>query len=68
VFVFLCVTVNCKVESRAVSKSPMNSVINPKQVYSHTQSRDSAMETANICVCFPEFLLSIPLVPLVFSL
>jgi hypothetical protein len=34
------VTVNCKMQSRAVSNSPVNPVINPKPVYSHVPSRD----------------------------
>jgi hypothetical protein len=33
------VIVNCKVWSCAVSKSPVNPVINPKSVYSHAPSR-----------------------------
>jgi hypothetical protein len=44
----VCVTVNCKAQSRAVSKSPINSVMNPKQVYNHIQSRDNVMETADV--------------------
>jgi hypothetical protein len=32
----VCLTVSCKVQSRAVSKSPINLVINPKPVHCHS--------------------------------
>jgi hypothetical protein len=34
--VCVCVIMNCKVLSRAVPKRPINPIINPKPVYSHT--------------------------------
>jgi hypothetical protein len=33
----VCVMVNCKVQSRAVSKSPINPVINANAVYSRSE-------------------------------
>jgi hypothetical protein len=32
----VCVTVNCKVQSRTVSKGPINSIINQNPVYGHS--------------------------------
>jgi hypothetical protein len=40
----LCVIAICEVLSRAVSKSPINPIINPNPVYSHTHKRDNKLE------------------------
>jgi hypothetical protein len=37
----MCVTVNCTVHSRAVSRSLINPLINPTPVYSYTHTRDN---------------------------
>jgi hypothetical protein len=42
----MCVVVNCKAESRSLSKNPKSRAINPKPVHSHILSRDSVITTA----------------------
>jgi hypothetical protein len=42
--VFVCIIMNCKVKSRAVSRSSINSIINPKPVYSHAHTCDNMIK------------------------
>jgi hypothetical protein len=45
----VCVIVNCKVQSRAISKCAMNAVISPKHIYHHNSSLHNISETLSGC-------------------
>jgi hypothetical protein len=45
--VHACIEVHCTMQSRAVSKSPINPITNPNPAYNHTHTRDNTLSIKN---------------------